>query len=44
LGKKCPDETRGKYCLQGDFIAFTTEQGSPGPSTDFGAKVVYLSS
>jgi Flp pilus assembly protein TadG len=44
LGKKCPDETRGKYCIQGDFIAFTTEQGSPGPSTDFGAKVVYLSS
>jgi Flp pilus assembly protein TadG len=44
LGKKCPDETRGKYCIQGDFIRFVTSQGSPGPSTDFGAVQVYLSS
>jgi hypothetical protein len=44
LGKKCPDETRGKYCIQGDFIQFVSSQGSPGPSNDFGAYNVYLSS
>ena len=43
LGKKCPDETRGKYCIRGDFIKFTTSQGTPGPSTDFGTYNVYLS-
>jgi hypothetical protein len=42
LGKKCPDETRGKYCIRGDFIRFVTSQGSPGPSTDFGVTQVYL--
>lgn len=42
LGKKCPDETRGKYCLNGDFIQFTTSQGIPGPSPDFGVTQVYL--
>ena len=42
LGKKCPDESRGKYCLQGDFIKFTTSQGQAGPSTDFGTSLVYL--
>lgn len=44
LGNKCPDSTRGKYCLRGDFIRFVTSQGSPGPSTDFGTYDVYLSS
>lgn len=44
LGKKCPDESRGKYCIRGDFIQFTTSQGTPGPSTDFGLYQVYLSS
>ncbi len=44
LGKKCPDETRGKYCIRGDFIRFVTSQGTPGPSTDFGLTQVYLSS
>lgn len=44
LDKKCPDETRGKYCIRGDFIEFTTSQGTPGPSTDFGTYAVYLSS
>lgn len=44
LGTKCPDETRGKYCIRGDFIRFTTSQGAPGPSTDFGTYQVYLSS
>ncbi len=43
LGKKCPDQTRGKYCIQGDFIRFVTSQGTPGPSTDFGTTQVYLS-
>jgi hypothetical protein len=44
LGKKCPDESRGKYCIKGDFIRFVTSQGTPGPSTDFGTLQVYLSS
>lgn len=44
LGKKCPDETRGKYCIRGDFIRFTTSQGTPGPSSDFGVYQVYLAS
>ena len=44
LGKKCPDTTRGKYCIRGDFIKFTTSLGSPGSSTDFGVTQVYLSS
>jgi len=44
LGKKCPDETRGKYCIRGDFIRFVTSQGSPGPSTDFGTTQVHLTS
>ncbi len=43
LGKKCPDEKdRGKYCLQGIFREFTTSQGTPGPSTDYGVSQVYL--
>jgi hypothetical protein len=44
LGKKCPDESRGKYCIRGDFIRYATSAGTPGPSTDFGAYQVYLSS
>ncbi len=43
LGKKCTDQnTRGKYCLRGDFIRFTTVLGTPGPSTDFGLTQVHL--
>lgn len=42
LAKKCPDETRGKYCIRGDFIRFVTAQGSPGPSTNFGVVQVHL--
>ena len=43
LGKKCPDDKdRGKYCIRGTFIEFTTSQGTPGPSTDFGVSQVYL--
>lgn len=44
LGKKCPDETRGRYCIRGDFIEFVTSQGTPGPSTNYGTVQVYLSS
>ncbi|CAN5475352.1 hypothetical protein BH23ACT3_BH23ACT3_01160 [soil metagenome] len=45
LGKKCPDEKdRGKNCIRGDFIRFTTSQGTPGESTDFGTYQIYLSS
>jgi hypothetical protein len=42
LGNKCPDVSRGKYCIRGDFIRFVSSQGSPGPSTDFGTSQVYL--
>lgn len=42
LGKKCPDETHGKYCIRGDFVRFVSSQGTPGPSTDFGTVQVYL--
>jgi len=43
LPKKCPDDkTRGTYCIKGDFVRFTTEQGTPGGSTDFGAYYVNL--
>jgi hypothetical protein len=43
LPKKCPDDTtRGTYCIQGDFVRFTTQQGTPGGSTDFGAYFVNL--
>ncbi|HZX56983.1 MAG TPA: pilus assembly protein TadG-related protein [Ilumatobacteraceae bacterium] len=42
LGNKCPDPSRGKYCISGDFIRFVTSQGTPGPSTDFGVNQVYL--
>jgi hypothetical protein len=46
LGHKCPDEnTRGKYCIRGDFIRFSTSAGSPGPSDGrFGVYQVSLSS
>lgn len=44
LDKKCPDETRGKYCIRGDFIRYVTSQGSPGGSDPFGVVQVYLSS
>ena len=42
LTNKCPDVSRGKYCIRGDFIRFVSSQGSPGPSTDFGTSQVYL--
>jgi hypothetical protein len=42
LGKKCPDESRGKYCLRGDFVPEVTSDGTLGPSTDFGVSKVYL--
>lgn len=44
LGRHCPERNdRGRYCIQGDFKRFTTSQGTPGPSTDFGAYQIYLS-
>jgi hypothetical protein len=43
LPKKCPDDkTRGNYCIQGDFVRYTTQQGTPGGSTDFGVYFVDL--
>ena len=45
LGKKCPRRAGPRQVLHpGDFIQFVTSQGTPGPSTDFGACNVYLSS
>jgi Flp pilus assembly protein TadG len=44
LDKKCPDgQDRGRYCIQGDFIRFTTSNGTSGSSTDFGTSQIYLS-
>lgn len=43
LGKQCPDPTRGRYCLQGDFTPGTTPGGTPGPSTNFGVTKISLS-
>jgi Putative Flp pilus-assembly TadE/G-like len=41
LGKQCPDEqTRGKYCIKGDFIRFSTQQGTIGGGQDFGSYAV----
>ncbi len=43
IGKKCPDDKdRGKYCIQGTFVDYLDSQGTPGPSTDFGVKQIYL--
>jgi hypothetical protein len=45
LGKDCPDTSRGKYCMQGDFIRYVTGVGTVIPGgTDYGATVVYLAS
>ena len=43
LGKKCPDEhARGKYCIAGDFVRFSTQQGTIGSGQDFGSYTVNL--
>ena len=43
LPKKCPDEqTRGKYCIAGDFVRFSTQQGTIGAGDDFGSYTVNL--
>ena len=43
LDKKCPeDKDRGRYCIRGDFIRFTTSQGTPGPGADFGTYQITL--
>lgn len=44
LGRNCPDQQRGKYCIKGDFERYVYTQGTPGPSTDFGTYGVYLAS
>jgi hypothetical protein len=44
LGRRCPDDrTRGRYCISATFQRFTTSQGTPGPSEDFGVYQVWLS-
>ncbi len=42
MTNQCPDRTRGRYCIRGDFIRFVTSIGTPGPSTDFGLFQVAL--
>jgi hypothetical protein len=42
LGKKCPDQSRGKYCIAGDFVRYSTQQGTIGPGQDFGSNIVNL--
>jgi Flp pilus assembly protein TadG len=42
LGRNCPDTSRGRYCLRGDFVPDITSDGTLGPSTDFGVSKVYL--
>jgi Flp pilus assembly protein TadG len=44
LDKKCPDEkTRGKYCIAGDFVRFSTQQGTIDPGAEnFGSVSVNL--
>ena len=45
LGMKCPFEReRGKYCIQGTFVDYLYSQGTPGDSTDYGVRQIYLSS
>jgi Putative Flp pilus-assembly TadE/G-like len=45
LPKKCPEwKDRGNFCIQGDFVRFSTQAGTPGPSPDMGSYSVYLSS
>lgn len=43
LDKKCPDEhIRGKYCISGDFVRFSTQHGTAGGTSDFGTYFVGL--
>ena len=42
LGKNCRDPSRGKYCIEGDFIRFVTETGTVGTGTNFGVTTVTL--
>ena len=43
IGKKCPDDReRGKYCIEGKFVDYLYSQGTPGPSTDYGVRQIYL--
>jgi Flp pilus assembly protein TadG len=37
------DDTIGKNCIRGDFIKFTTLDGIPGESEDFGLYQIFLS-
>ena len=34
--------TRGKYCIAGDFVRFSTQQGTIGSGDDFGSYTVNL--
>ncbi len=43
MPNQCPDrQTRGRYCLRGDFIRSVTSIGTPGSSTNFGLLQVAL--
>lgn len=43
MPNQCPErQTRGRYCLRGDFIRSVTSIGTPGSSTNFGLLQVAL--
>ena len=42
MTNNCPDSTRGKYCIRGDYVPFVTSGGVPGPSINFGLVQVAL--
>jgi hypothetical protein len=44
MQKKCPLGNGSTSCIRGDFVRFSTQAGTPGPSPDFGTSIVYLSS
>ena len=44
MKKKCPLGNGSTSCIRGDFVSFSTQQGTLGPSPDMGSYRVYLSS
>ena len=45
LDKKCPETVNGSaHCIQGTFVEYLYSQGTPGDSTDYGVRQIYLSS
>ena len=42
MAKRCPLGNGSTSCIRGDFVRFSTQQGTLGPSPDMGAYKVYL--